>query len=77
MSKATYWQRGESLDYKNSGSEVIEANSIIDLGTRIGIAGTDINPNEIGSLHVTGIYQFEKTGTGAIDMGAAVYFDGT
>ena len=77
MSKATYWQRGESLDYKNSGSVVIEANSVIDLGTRIGIAGTDINPNETGSVHVTGVYEFEKTGTGAIDMGAAVYFDGT
>ena len=31
MSKAIYWQRGESLDYVNTGSTVIEANSIIDL----------------------------------------------
>lgn len=77
MSKATYWQRGESLAYKNSGSAVIEANSIIDLGTRIGVAGTSINPGETGSVHVTGVYEIEKTGTGAIDMGAAVYFDGT
>lgn len=77
MSKAAYWQRGESLDYKNSGNAVIEANTIIDLKTRIGVAGTSINPGETGSVHVTGVYEIEKTATGAIEMGAAVYFDGT
>lgn len=77
MAKAAYWQRGESLDYPNNGSTVIEANTIVDLGTRIGIVGTDINPNEKGSLHVTGVYEIEKTGTSEIAMGAAVYFDGT
>ena len=77
MSKATYWQRGESLDYTNNTTKVIEANSIIALSSRIGIAGTSINPGEKGSLHVTGIYEIPKTGTAAIAMGAAVYFDGT
>ena len=77
MSKAVYWQRGESLDYKNSGVAVIEANTIIDLKTRIGVAGTSINPGETGSVHVTGVYEIKKTATGAIEMGAAVYFDGT
>ena len=77
MSKATYWQRGESLDYVKSGSTVIEANTIISLGTRIGVAGTSINPGETGSVHVTGVYEIEKTAAGAIEMGAAVYFDGT
>ena len=77
MAKAAYWQRGESLDYVNSGESVIEANTIIDLTTRIGIAGTSINPGETGSLHVTGVYEIAKTGAGEIAMGAAVYFDGT
>lgn len=77
MSKATYWQRGESLDYVNSGSAVIEANTIIDLGTRVGVAGTSINPGEKGSIHVTGVYEIKKTVETAVDMGAPVYFDGT
>lgn len=77
MTKASYWQRGESLDYKNSTNAVIEANTVIDLGTRIGIVGTTINPGEMGSLHVDGVYQFPKTGTAEIVMGAAVNFDGT
>lgn len=76
MAKASYWQRGESLDYKNGTDAVIEANTVIDLTTRIGIAGTNINPGEAGSLHVVGVYQLPKTGTAEIAMGAAVTFDG-
>lgn len=77
MSKATYWQRGESLDYVNKTNTKIAANTVIAIAERIGIAGTDINPNEKGSLHITGVFEFEKTGTAAITMGATVYFDGT
>lgn len=77
MSKAVYWQRGESLDYANETTAVIEANTIIPIEGRIGIVGTSLSPREKGSLHVTGIYEIEKTGTAEIKMGAAVYFDGT
>lgn len=77
MAKAVYWQRGESLDYVNKTTEIIEANTIIPIEGRIGIAGTSINPNERGSLHVTGVYEMEKTGKTEILQGAPVYFDGT
>lgn len=76
MAKASFWQRGESLDYKNGTDAVIEANTVVDLTTRIGIVGTNINPGELGSLHVEGVYQLPKTGTDEIAMGAAVTFDG-
>ena len=39
MSKAEYWQRGETLDFVNSTGKVIEANTIIVLGQRMGVAG--------------------------------------
>lgn len=76
MAKASYWQRGESLDYLNSTNAVIEANTIIVIGERIGVAGTAINPNELGSLHVEGVFEFPKTVNSAVNMGAKVYFDG-
>lgn len=76
MAKASYWQRGESLDFKNTTNAKIEANTIIALSGRIGVAGTDINPGEVGSVHVTGVYEIAKTGTAAIAQGAAVYWDG-
>lgn len=76
MSKAEYWQRGETLDYKNTGTKVIEANTVIVFGSRIGVAGTDILPGEVGSLHVEGVFEISKTSTGAVEMGVDVYFDG-
>jgi Uncharacterized conserved protein len=73
MSKASYWQRGETIDYVNSGTNTIEANTIIVLGSRIGIAGTDILPGEKGTLHVTGVFEMPK-GSGEIAAGADVYY---
>lgn len=75
--KAEYIQRGETLDYKNSGTEVIPADTVVAVGTRIGIAGCDIKPGEIGSLHMAGVFRIPKSGEGAIEMGTAVSFDGT
>ena len=48
MSKAAYWQRGETLDYKNNTDTKIEANTVISFGSHIGVAGTDILPGELG-----------------------------
>lgn len=75
--KAIYFQRGETLDYLNETDEIIEAGTIIDLKTRIGVAGCDILPGEMGSLHVTGVFEIEKTDTAAIEQGAEIGFDGT
>ncbi len=76
MSKATYWQRGESIDYTNATNQIIDANTIIPIGERIGVSGTVINPGEVGSLHVTGVYEMPKTSTSEIGIGVTVYFDG-
>lgn len=74
--KAEYVQRGETLDYKNIGTSMIPHDSVVSVGTRIGIAGADIAPGETGALHMAGVYKLPKTATTAISMGAAVYFDG-
>ena len=77
MAKATYFQRGETLDYINGTSSTIEANTIIELNGRIGVAGTDIKPGQTGSVHVEGVYELPKTGTSAITAGTDVYWDGS
>lgn len=74
--KASYWQRGESLDYKNETSKVIEENTVISIGTRIGVAGMPIAPGETGSLLVVGVFVMDKTDDTAMEMGVNVYFDG-
>lgn len=77
MSKATFWQRGETIDYKNDTSAVIEENTVIPIKTRIGIAGTYMNPGQIGSLHVTGVFEIAKASGEEIAMGDEVFYDGT
>lgn len=73
--KATYYQRGEALDYMNSGSTIIEAGTVIPLVSRVGIAGDNIYPNTTGTIHVSGVFRFAKGSTNEIPMGTAVYFD--
>ncbi len=73
----TYVQRGESLDYKNEGSALIEAGDVVVIDQRIGIAGADIPVGEVGAIEVCGVFTMPKTASTAIAMGAPVYFDGT
>lgn len=77
MTKAEYWQRGETIDFPNATGEKIEANSIIIVGQRIGVAGTEIQAGEKGSVHVVGVYKFPKAKATAITAGALVYWDKT
>ncbi len=74
MSKAEYWQRGEAIDFVNDTEETIEANEIVAFGSRVGIAGTVIEPGETGSLHVFGVFEMPK-GDGEIETGADVAYD--
>lgn len=77
MANATYYQRGEALDYTNAGSDKIAVGTVVKIGTRIGVAGDDIAPKATGTLHVSGVFEFKKTSGSEIKMGTTVYFDGT
>ena len=74
-SNATYVQRGEALDYTNSTEAVIPAGSVISLTTRIGVAGTNIAPGAVGSVHVVGVFSMDKTDSEEVAMGDALYCD--
>lgn len=76
MASATYYQRGEALDYTNNSGDKITVGTVIKIGTRIGIVGDDIPPKTTGVIHVSGVFEFKKTGTNEIKMGTTVYFDG-
>ena len=73
MAKASFWQRGEALDYMNNTESVIEANAVIVFGSRIAVAGCDIAPGELGSIHVEGVFEFPKD-SAAIEAGATVFW---
>lgn len=72
--RAEFYQKGISVDYKNTSGATIAANTIVALGTtRCGVAGTDIPNNSVGSVFVEGVWIVPSTGT--IALGAAVYYD--
>lgn len=71
--KAVYWQKGDSLDFENKTSATIEAGDVIDFKTRIGVAGTEIKPKEVGSVHMIGVFQLPRKSEAEIAMGKEVY----
>ena len=60
MATATYFQRGEAIDYVNSGDSKIAAGTILLFGSRLAVAGCDIPAGEAGSLFVTGVFRMPK-----------------
>ena len=74
MSKATFWQRGEALDYMNKEDTTIEANTIVVIGSRIGVIGTNIAPGELGTVHVTSVFEMSKAAE-EIAFGDTLYWD--
>ena len=71
--KANYVQRGEALDYKNTTKDMIAAGDVMVLGKRIGVAGTDMIPGGLGTVHVDGVYEFDKKDKTAMTVGTEVY----
>lgn len=71
--KANYCHKGESLDYVNTTEAKIEAGDVLAMGGRIGVAGTDIEPGKLGSVHVSGVYEFTKKDKAALAVGTVVY----
>lgn len=76
MAKAKFWQNGGHLDYLNNTGADIEANTVITLGSRIGVAGANIPNGETGALIVEGVFELNKTDSTKIDAGTVVYWDG-
>ena len=89
---ATYWQRGEAIDYKNETAAVIPANTLLIVGSVLGVAGMDIPAGEVGSLHkvvrgllkaysdVTGhegVFEIPKKASTAVTAGAKITYTDT
>lgn len=75
--EAKFYQDGDRIDYTNSSGSDISAGDVINLGSRIGIALTDIADGETGAVKVEGIFKIAAiTGT-AFSIGNKLYWDPT
>lgn len=78
MAKATYWQKGQTIDYTNpSSSAAIAAGEIVELAARIGVAATDIPASGIGTVVTEGVFILPRDAadSSAIAVGAAVHWN--
>lgn len=78
MASANFYQRGESIDYTNSGDSKIVAGTIVLIGTRVGVAAGDIAAGATGALHVEGVFEAPKeyaASDKALTLGQAVQWD--
>lgn len=72
MATATFVQRGENIDYvAKSNTAYME---VVPLAARIGVALEAIAKGETGTVTLTGVFQLPAA-TGALDVGAEVYWD--
>lgn len=69
---AKYWQRGEAIDY--TATDALANGDVVDLATRIGVAGDDIPAGETGTVHIVGVFEIPKA-TGTVTVGQALYWD--
>ena len=70
--KAIFVQTGDAIDYTPTVD--VAAGEVIVLGDLVGVAKQPIKANQLGSLAVSGVFDFEKA-SGAISVGALVYWD--
>lgn len=69
-----YIQKGETIDYINPGA-AIAYGAVVNLGSRIGIAGEAIAVGATGSVHVTGVFELDAINNAAFAVGDTLYWD--
>lgn len=66
---------GKTIDYLNPGPAPIQYNSVVNLTTRIGVAGENIAVGATGSLHVSGVFELPAVNNAAFNVGQQLYWD--
>lgn len=68
---AIFYQTGHVIDY--TPAEAVGFGDVVDLSTRIGVAGADIPAKTVGPVQVTGVYRMPKAAD-AVTVGQALYW---
>lgn len=65
-------QPGKVLDFVNGGAAIASGAAVV-IGTRVGVALTNIASGATGSVQICGVFQLPKTAGDNIAQGALVY----
>ncbi|MCR4442150.1 MAG: DUF2190 family protein [Peptococcaceae bacterium] len=69
-----YIQKGDTIDYLNGGA-ALAYGDVVNLTTRIGVAGEAIAAGATGSVHVAGVFELPAINNTAFAVGDALYWD--
>lgn len=69
-----YIQEGKTIDYINPGA-AIAYGAVVNLTTRIAIAGEAIAVGATGSIHTTGVFELAAINNAAFAVGDTLYWD--
>lgn len=72
---AEYVQVGERLMYKNTGTEVLPAKSMVAFGDVVGVTLNDIQPGLEGPAELGKVWRYPAALSAAVERGTRVYFD--
>lgn len=70
-------QRGESIDYKNSGENKINVGDVVVFANMCGIAETDIAPGESGAVRLDQVWELGAVTGSEFAVGDIVYWNPT
>lgn len=74
MAKAIYVQKGDKLNYQNATLEKISAGEVVVIGSKVAVAGCDIEVGQVGTVIMNGVYELPIT-TLAVTIGEKVYWN--
>ena len=74
MAKASYVQKGDTIDYTNASETAIEYHDVVVIGSLVGVALEPITKGSTGAVGIVGVYAL-PTDAGDIAAGDPVYWD--
>jgi len=70
-------QEGRIINWTNDTGSDVANKAIVDLGTRIGVAQTDIVDGDVGAVELVGVYEETAATADVIAVCDQLYWDGT
>lgn len=72
---ARYIRKGDTVQKLNNTEQVIVYGDVVKLSTRIGIAASTINPGEVGTINIVGVYEIKSEPDEVLAIGETVYLN--